>query len=237
MSSQRHLRHIKSPARQIVMGVTLAGLGLLAACAGPPAMDTRDTLATTTQAPPGLDQDPIDAPVTKVNITNLPTERAAAPEEPDMTVLVLEDHHLIALASRMSTPANLAEAAPVRPDEDRFQFAFDAHRLDAEAEAILRRHGQYLKANPEQKLRLNTHTDAQGAESYNRFLSRLRATAAVRILKEEGAREEQIETHAFGSDRPIAKGDHDANRRLELIYEDSHLALGKDTAEVQKTGL
>lgn len=147
-----------------------------------------------------------------------------------MTVLVLEDRHLLALASRINAPVNLdatLDSTPAtRPEISRFQFALDSHRLDPEAEAILRQHGQYLGALPHQKIILTGHSDTQGAEAYNRFLSRLRATAAARILKEEGARESQIELQAMGSDRPIAAGDHAANRRLEISYSEPQLASG-----------
>lgn len=231
MSLQRHLNRVKSLTALGALGVALTALGALAASAAPPpkAVGAPKQVAAPTQSS-GLDQNPIDAYVTKVNTANLPTEQAAASEESDMTVLVLEDRHLLALASRMSSPANpagLAGDAPTRPATDRFQFAFDAHRLDPDAEAILRQHGQYLEANPGQKVQLSAHTDAQGAEPYNRFLSRLRATSAARILREEGAREDQIEVQAFGSDKPLAQGDHAANRRLELNYDDSRLAMGK----------
>lgn len=222
MSSHRHTAGVQSPSKQMILGLTLASLGAVTACAGPPsttgqASDQGLPIATK------LDQDPIDPQATKVNISGQPKD-SVAPEESDMTVLVLEDRHLLALASRTTAPANLAIEAADRPEVTRFQFAFDAHRLDPEAEAILRQHGQYLSAHPDQKISLTGHADSQGAEPYNRFLSRLRATAAARILKEEGVQDGQIEVHGAGSDRPLAQGDHDANRRLELTYSESHLA-------------
>jgi peptidoglycan-associated lipoprotein len=219
MSSHRHTTSVQLRSRQWVLGIALTGLSVLTACAGPPLSTADKASVKARPAPAELDQDPIDPPVTKVNIAAVPPKSMAAPEESDMTVLVLEDRDLLALASRTTPPANLDVGSVKRPEVSRFQFAFDAHRLDPEAEAILRQHGRYLVAHPDQKVHLTGHTDTQGAEAYNRFLSRLRATAAARILKEEGVRDHQIELVGVGSDQPIAPGNHAENRRLELSYE------------------
>lgn len=227
MSSHLHISSVKSLSRQMILGITLTSFSALTACAGTSSREVEGDVAENSPTSPQLDQKAVDSAVTKVNNTDLqPEQEQEAPsKESDMTVLVLEDRHLVALASQTPPPAGLDATPASRPKAVRFQFGFDAHRLDAEEEAVLRQHGRYLEANPDQKVVLTGHSDSQGAAAYNRFLSSLRATAAARILKEEGAREEQIQVEGAGSDRPLAEGDHAANRRLELSYPHDQVAI------------
>lgn len=224
MSSPRHTVDVQFQSKPVLLGLALAGLVALTACASPPTT-TENASVTAPPVAAGLDQDPIDLPMAEANTASLPSTPEAAPEEAEMTVLVLEDQDLLAFAAPTAEDTDL-EAEPVsRPEINLFQYSFDAHRLAPEAEEILRHHGRYLREHPEQKVRLTGHTDSQGAEAYNRFLSRLRASAAERILREEGARDHQIESVGAGSEQPAAPGDHAANRRLELTYEVDRIAL------------
>lgn len=225
MSSHHNVANIKSLSRQMILGFTLTSFSALTACAGTSSAKFDGDVATSSRTEPQLDQKSMDPEVTKAHNDETQPELEAISEESDMTVLVLEDRHLLELASQTPSPAGI-NAEPVgKPEADSFQFGFDAHRLEPEGEAILRQHGRYLEANPEQRVVLTGHADSQGAAAYNRFLSSLRATAAARILKEEGALEGQIQLEAAGSDKPIAQGDHAANRRLELNYKSSQIAI------------
>jgi len=130
-----------------------------------------------------------------------------------MTVLVLDHPELLART------AFAAGMAPKRPHRLRFHFGFNQHRLNEEDQALLRQHALWLKHNPGCCLHIHGHSDAFGVGEYNHFLSRLRASSAAKLMIHEGARENQIITSGWGSDRPLARPeDHAANRRLELEY-------------------
>ena len=235
MSSHRHSYIVQCRSKQMILGAVLGSLGLLTACAGPPLAENlaTDSSTDTKDLPKSaeLDQDPIDPVDKESNITSLPPTSPAAPKETDMTVLVLEDRDRLALASRMPPASDLETKTVSRPEQSIFHYAFDAHQPEPHAEEILRQHGKYLSAHPDQKIYLTGHTDSQGAEAYNRFLSRLRASAAARILRDEGARDHQIELAGMGSDRPASPGDHAANRRLELSYTVDRLAEGPNISD------
>jgi peptidoglycan-associated lipoprotein len=142
-----------------------------------------------------------------------------------MTVLVLDHPELLArtaISAGMATslPGEISpDISPRRPHRLRFHFGFNQHRLNGEDQALLREHALWLKHNPGACLHIHGHADVFGVGEYNEFLSRLRASSAEKLMLREGARENQIITSGWGSNRPLARPeDHAANRRLELEY-------------------
>jgi peptidoglycan-associated lipoprotein len=68
-------------------------------------------------------------------------------------------------------------------------------------------------------VRVHGHSDAFGSDDYGHFLSRMRASAVMHFLIEEGVNEQRLKAIGWGSDRPLAtRADHAANRRVELEY-------------------
>ncbi|EON92994.1 peptidoglycan-associated lipoprotein (19 kDa surface antigen) (PPL) [Marinobacter lipolyticus SM19] len=138
-----------------------------------------------------------------------------------MTVLVLDNPEMLA---RAAVEAGLIMSAatdnsPHKPHRMRFHYGFNKHTLDNQDVEILRQHAVYLRQQPGARIHIHGHSDNFGAEDYNCFLSRLRATAAARQLMQEGVRESQIVISGWGSTRPLARPeDRAANRRLELEY-------------------
>lgn len=138
-----------------------------------------------------------------------------------MTVLILDNPEMLAKAAleaglMMSSPT---ESSPRKPHRMRFHYGFNKHTLDNQDVEILRQHAAYLRQKPGVRIHIHGHADNFGAEDYNRFLSRLRATAVARQLIQEGVRESQIVVSGWGSTRPLARPeDRAANRRLELEY-------------------
>ncbi|MEX2474635.1 OmpA family protein [Marinobacter sp.] len=144
-----------------------------------------------------------------------------------MTVLVLDNPEMLAKAAiegglMMSATA---ENGGRKPHRMRFHYGFNKHTLDSQDVEILRQHAAYLRQQPGVRVHIHGHADNFGAEEYNQFLSRLRASAAARLLMEEGVRDTQIVTSGWGSARPLARPeDHAANRRLELDYVTQEMA-------------
>lgn len=152
-----------------------------------------------------------------------------------MTVLVLDhplnhplDHPELLARDAFSAAGEDSPDAPKRPHRRRFHFGFNQHRLNEEDQDLLRQHALWLKHNPGACLHIHGHADVFGVGEYNQFLSRLRASSAAKLMLNAGARENQIVTSGWGSDRPLARlEDHAANRRLELEY------LSMDMAQAQ----
>lgn len=103
-----------------------------------------------------------------------------------------------------------------------FYFEFDSSELSDQALETLKAHGEYLATHPERTVIIEGHTDERGSREYNLALGERRAESVARVLKLNGAAEDQIETVSYGEEKPAAMG-HDEqawaeNRRAELIY-------------------
>lgn len=126
-------------------------------------------------------------------------------------------------------PAATAETAPVGAgprggllEKRVIYFDFDKSEVRAEDMETVNAHARYLASNPQQKLRLEGHTDARGTREYNIGLGERRGQAVRRILMLQGASDSQVATVSFGEERPSVDGDDEAafsqNRRVELVY-------------------
>ena len=77
-----------------------------------------------------------------------------------------------------------------------------------------------LERDPALKVRIEVHTDAMGAESYNLRSSQERADAIRAALVAEGVSEARAEAVGYGELLPIAEGtdaaSHAKNRRIEI---------------------
>lgn len=78
----------------------------------------------------------------------------------------------------------------------------------------------YLQANPQVRVRIDGHTDAQGSDAYNQQLSNARANAVRQALASAGIDPGRIEAIGHGEANPIADNRTDAgrqqNRRVEV---------------------
>ena len=82
-------------------------------------------------------------------------------------------------------------------------FDFDKATLTEEAQVILKRNIQILKANPKAKVRIAGYTSASGTESYNQRLSERRANAVKEYLTKEGViAPDRLSTIGYGETRP-----------------------------------
>jgi OOP family OmpA-OmpF porin len=82
-------------------------------------------------------------------------------------------------------------------------FDFDKAILTKEAQVILKRNIEILKANPKVKVRIAGYTSASGSESYNQRLSERRAHAVEDYLTKEGViAPNRLSTIGYGETRP-----------------------------------
>jgi len=99
-------------------------------------------------------------------------------------------------------------------------FLYDSHELTPEAQHILDRVADILSKQPDLRLEVAGHTDAQGDPAYNQWLSLKRAEAVRDYMVAQGVNPNHIGAGGYGGQRPIAdnttKEGLRMNRRVEL---------------------
>jgi outer membrane protein OmpA-like peptidoglycan-associated protein len=99
-------------------------------------------------------------------------------------------------------------------------FETDSAVLTEDAIARVSRIGDILVKYPEDRLRIEGHTDSRGAVPYNEALSLRRAEAVSRVLSSRGVTPGQILALGMGEGQPVASNKtpsgRAANRRVEL---------------------
>ena len=100
-------------------------------------------------------------------------------------------------------------------------FQFNSAELDIEATQELDAAVAFLKDNPEVKIEIAGHTDAQGDEEYNIKLSFDRAMSVHEYFLKKNVPKENLVFKGYGESQPLTGaevGDQAAkNRRIELI--------------------
>jgi len=103
---------------------------------------------------------------------------------------------------------------------EKIHFDFDQYTLTAEAQAILVNNADYLKANPDQKVRIEGYCDERGSDEYNLALGQRRALAAMNYLVSLGIAPERLSVISYGEEMPLdPSGTEEAyalNRRAEF---------------------
>lgn len=169
------------------------------------------------------------------------TETASTQDNEDnaMTVLVIESPEQLARLAEQQAAANLltvseAPSATVssadmdsmsRPSQKVVHFAFNQTQLSDEDSSLIEQHAQYLQENPDLRIRVNGHSDAQGNPVYNQSLSEKRAKKVAEQLKKMGIEKSRIEVVGWGSQSPLLETHHHRDdRRVELEYVESQFA-------------
>ena len=156
-----------------------------------------------------LGNEPAPAPVVNV---------AAAPPDTDRDGVI---------DPRDECPGTLREA----PVDDRgcwqlndLRFAVNGAAIEIDFDETLAADIAVLKANPDVRIRVDGHTDSDGAAAYNKGLSERRASAVKERLVAAGIDADRLEVKGFGESNPIVPNDSAANkrenRRVELTILD-----------------
>lgn len=99
-------------------------------------------------------------------------------------------------------------------------FAYDSAELTPTAQSRLGEMANVMKEYGETDIRIDGHTDSQGAASYNQGLSERRAASVKGYLSGRGVHSYRMVTYGFGEERPIADNSTAAgraqNRRVEV---------------------
>lgn len=126
------------------------------------------------------------------------------------------------LSKEMEEERKMTERA-VFENED-VMFEFDSIRLSSEAQEILRKKAQWLKANPKATVTIEGHCDNRGTNEYNLALGDRRAHSAKVFLIDLGIAEDRIQTISFGEERPIDPAETEEawakNRRAHFVIDE-----------------
>lgn len=105
------------------------------------------------------------------------------------------------------------------------QFAVGSAEIDRRYTTMLSEAIEVLKANPEVKISVDGHTDADGTDEYNQSLSERRAASVLQYFATEGGLPaSRFVSKGYGESRPAVPNDtrenKALNRRVELTIVD-----------------
>ncbi len=122
-------------------------------------------------------------------------------------------------------PKAILEGKQIRiTDQVRFATG-KAQIVGPESEAVLKAILEVLQAHPEvKKVRVEGHTDNQGAAEANKKLSQARAESVVKWLTDKGIDKSRLGAAGFGQEKPLGPNTTEEgrsqNRRVELHVEE-----------------
>ena len=109
-----------------------------------------------------------------------------------------------------------------KPAEFSIYFGYNQVRLELEFEAMVVKHVEYLRANPDLKIEIQGNCDERGSREYNIALGGRRAHTVKRAFELLGIGGNRIRTVSFGAEKPVAFGHDDEswrlNRRADIMY-------------------
>ncbi|HLL03803.1 MAG TPA: Ig-like domain-containing protein [Myxococcaceae bacterium] len=118
---------------------------------------------------------------------------------------------------------------------DKVYFATGKDVILARSFSLLRQVAAVLRANPHiTRVRVEGHTDNQGADAANQALSQRRADSVrKRLIEQEGIAPERLEAVGYGETKPVDKNEtakgRENNRRVEfLILETKPIEVEKE---------
>ncbi len=126
--------------------------------------------------------------------------------------------------NRVETSTEIKAVAELKASNTQFTlyFAYDAVDISDSATQEIIKHANFMRNNPEIKLRLEGHADERGTREYNLALGENRAISVKEVLGLYTGLGSRIEVVSYGEEKPVAGG-HDEtswkkNRRVEFIY-------------------
>jgi peptidoglycan-associated lipoprotein len=115
-------------------------------------------------------------------------------------------------------------SAKSRFENEDIYFEFDSVRLAPQAQEVLNRKAQWLRANPEMTVIIEGHCDNRGTNEYNLALGEGRAQSAKGYLVDLGIESSRLNTISYGEERPLENAQtEDAwakNRRAHFVIND-----------------
>lgn len=105
-------------------------------------------------------------------------------------------------------------------------FDFDKYNVRPDAEIEIQKVIAAMEKYPSLKLKVTSHTDSQGNDAYNLWLSQKRAESTVSYMISKGIAKERLQGEGFGETRLVnncvngvgcSRAQHQLNRRSEFL--------------------
>lgn len=147
-------------------------------------------------------------------------EAPIAATMPSQEVSGIRDQAVSESSASGTSSATTFGSEQVLAELRRIHFEFDQFTLSAEARETLAGNAAYLRANANQRIVIEGHTDERGSDEYNLALGERRARAAMNYLVSLGIAGDRLSILSYGEERPLlAERDESAwsqNRRAEF---------------------
>lgn len=105
-------------------------------------------------------------------------------------------------------------------------FDFDKYNIRKDSEVEVEKVIAAMEKYPSLRIKVNSHTDSRGKDSYNLWLSQKRAESTVNYMISKGIASNRLEGEGFGETKLVnqcengvrcSNADHELNRRSEFI--------------------
>ncbi|WP_299535370.1 OmpA family protein [Ulvibacterium sp.] len=105
-------------------------------------------------------------------------------------------------------------------------FDFDKYNIRKDSEVEVEKVIAAMEKYPSLKIKVNSHTDSRGKDSYNLWLSQKRAESTVNYMISKGIAADRLEGEGFGETKLVnqcengvrcSNAEHELNRRSEFI--------------------
>ena len=150
-------------------------------------------------------------------------EVTAAPEEQKETAPAVQEEQKAeqpeAAVTEEAKPERAPEAAGLQP----IYFDFDRSFIRDDAKSVMTANAEWLKANPNSKIRIEGSCDERGTKEYNQALGQRRASSAKKYLTDLGIAARRISLISYGKEKPSCTEQNEEcwqkNRRDDLVAE------------------
>ena len=127
-------------------------------------------------------------------------------------------------AAAASEPGPQEAAAAAESGLQSIYFDFDRSFIRDDAKEALRANADWLKANPQAKIRIEGNCDERGTVEYNQALGQRRAQSAKKYLADLGISSRRISLISYGKEKPTcASSTEDCwqqNRRDDFVVQE-----------------
>lgn len=136
----------------------------------------------------------------KSQVTASPeSQKGAAPGADAATKELTDEQAAMQRANEEARERAATAAAGLQP----IYFDYDRSFVRNDARAVMQANADWLKANPNVKVRIEGNCDERGASEYNQALGQRRATAAKKYLVDMGIPAKRISLLSYGKEKPV----------------------------------
>ncbi len=100
-------------------------------------------------------------------------------------------------------------------------YDFDRSSIRSDARSALRKNAEWLKANPDEKIKIEGNCDERGSNEYNLALGQRRAASAKKYLVDSGISSRRISLISYGEEKPACRESNEdcwqENRRSDFV--------------------